>query len=367
MEFGPTVLTPYIKSLLLEHNNLRPDDVSNVLKLIFRGFASDVQIAAFLTGLKFRQLDQNADYIAAAVNTIMEFSHPISIDSVPTDGYVDIVGTGGDGQNTFNVSTASSIVSAGMGIPVCKHGGKASTSSSGSGDLLKCLGVDLLKVNSETAVKVLSESKYTFLFAPAFHKVMEKVASVRKQLGVPTIFNILGPLINPAPLKARILGVYSRNLGEIYAQCVLQLAVNDPVHKRTMVVYGDIGLDEISPIGTTSCWIVENGKIYRQTISPKDFGLPESSLQSVKSGTPEENAIILNHILAQDNEEFLIHQDNEDNHPIVNYILMNSAALAVVSDHAKSYIEGVTLAKESIRSGEATKALESFKSCLNSL
>lgn len=360
--------------MLLEHPNLTPADLSTVLQVIFRGKASDVQIGAFLTALRCKGLDQKPQYIAAAVQTVMQFSHPIGGDEdtgagagAGARGFVDIVGTGGDGQNTFNVSTASSIVAAGMGIPVCKHGGKASTSTSGSGDLLKCLGVDLMKVNKSTAVQVLLESKYTFLFAPAFHEVMANVANVRKQLGVPTIFNILGPLMNPAPLAARILGVYSKPLGQAYAETVLELTKNDPIHVRSMIVYGNIGLDEISPIGTTSCWIVENNQISYREISPADFGLPEISLDQVRSGTPEENATILTHILNQDSLEYMVHEDNRENHPILNYILLNSAALAVVYGTAKSFPEGVEQAKRSISSMGAQGSLESFKNVLGSL
>lgn len=362
------VLTPYIKSIITNPTTLTPEDLSAVLTLIFQGKASDIQIGSFLTVLRSKGIDHEPEFIAAAVRTVMKFSSPIDIKQVSaTTGYVDIVGTGGDGQNTFNVSTASSIVAAGMGVPVCKHGGKASTSASGSGDLLKCLGVDLMKVNKHTAIKVLLESPYTFLFAPAFHEVMANVASVRKQLGVPTIFNILGPLMNPAPLAARILGVYSKPLGKAYAECVLQLTKDDPTHVRTMVVYGNIGLDEISPIGTTSCWIVENNQITYKEISPLDFNLPEISLENVKSGTPDQNAETLSHILNQDSPEFMVKEDNKDNHPILNYILLNSAALAVVYGLVESYVEGVEVAKTAIKSFAAQKALDLFKNSLELL
>lgn len=362
-----TLLTPFLKKLIAIPSQLTPADLSEVLQLIFQGKASDIQISAFLTLMRSKGIDHQPEFIAAAVDTIMEFSLPINHKDVSVDGYVDIVGTGGDGQNTFNVSTASSIVTAGMGIPVCKHGGKASTSSSGSGDLLKSLGVDLMKVHKGTAIQVLNESKYVFLFAPAFHGVMANVANVRKNLGVPTIFNILGPLINPAPLASRCLGVYTKELGEAYAQSVVKLTAKDPVHKKSMVVFGHVGLDEISPIGKSSCWIVENGEVKYEEISPADFGLPELSLESVKSGTPEENAEVLLHILRQDDELYRINQENKDNHPIVNYILLNSSALAVVYGKAKDYKEGVEMAKELIKSGEALAALESFKSVLNKL
>lgn len=354
------VLTPYIKLLFLEPPNLTPNDLATVLRSIFKGIPTDVQTAAFLTALRMRGLDHEPEYIAAAVQTILEFSDNILPSSVDLLGYIDIVGTGGDGQNTFNVSTSSAIVAAGMGLNVCKHGGKASTSTSGSGDLLKSLGVDLSVVNKDTAPEIVKQLKFCFLFAPSFHSGMGKVAHIRAQLGIPTIFNILGPLMNPIPLRARILGVYSEKLGEAYAQAAAALARRSPTHERTMVVYGEVGLDEISPIGLTKCWLIDlDGEITKLTISPKDFKLPEHSLSFVKSGTPDENAEILLHILRQDSPEYAL--KHLGNHPIVDYILMNSAALAVVAGLCDSWEKGVELARDAILSGLALKALEDFQ------
>lgn len=354
------VLTPYIKSLFIEPPNLTPDDLATVLRSIFKGIPSDIQTAAFLTALRMRGLDHEPDFIAAAVLTILEFSDTIPPLLVDPRGYIDIVGTGGDGQNTFNVLTSAAIVAAGMGLDVCKHGGKASTSTSGSGDLLKCLGIDLSVVNVDTAPAIVAQSKFCFLFAPSFHPGMGKVAHIRAQLGIPTIFNILGPLMNPIPLRARLLGVYSEKLGEAYAQAAAALAKLLDTHERTMVVWGEIGLDEISPTGLTKCWLVDqDGDISRTTISPKDFKLPEHSLSLVKSGTPEENAQILLHILRQDTPEYSI--KHISNHPLVDYIVMNAAALAVVSGLTDTWEKGVDLAKQSIVSGSALRALENFQ------
>ncbi|CUM63213.1 uncharacterized protein PRCAT00000783001 [Priceomyces carsonii] len=361
-----SILTPYIKSLFLDPPNLTPSDLSMVLKCIFRGIPSDIQTAAFLTALRMRGLDHEPDYVAAAATTILEFSTPIPLESLDPKGYVDVVGTGGDGQNTFNVSTSAAIVAAGMGLSICKHGGKASTSSSGSGDLLKSLGIDLMQVTHNTTAHIVKKSKFCFLFAPVFHPGMAQVAHIRSQLGVPTIFNILGPLINPIPLRARILGVYSEKLGESYAKAASALALENKIHERTMVVYGEVGLDEISPIGSTKCWIIESdGSITRLSISPEDFGLPEHQLNEVKSGSPEENASILLHILRQDSHIYKLHESEKGNHPIVDYILLNSAALAVVSGLSKSWAEGVKLAKNSITSGAALQSLEDFKSAIS--
>lgn len=356
------ILTPYIKLLFLEPPNLTPNDLATVLRLILRGIPSDTQTAAFLTALRMRGLDQEPEYIVAAVQAVLEFSDTVPASLVDAQGYVDIVGTGGDGQNTFNVSTSAAIVAAGMGLHVCKHGGKASTLTSGSGDLLKCLGIDLSAVSPRTAPEIIRQSKFCYLFAPSFHPGMGKVAGVRAELGIPTLFNILGPLMNPVPLRARILGVNSEKLGEAYAVAASELTKASNVHERTMVVYGEVGLDEISPIGTTKCWLVEQlGKITRLAISPRDFGLSEHSLSKVKLGTPEENAKVLLHILRQDDSEYTLRLQN---HPVVDYILMNAAALAVVEGTAQSWEEGVAMALQAILLRSALKALEDFQAAL---
>lgn len=358
------VLTSYIKSLLPSPPQLLPNDLAQVIRLIFTGAASDIQIASFLCALRMRGLDQESDYIAAAVDTVLDFAETIGDHLIDERGYIDIVGTGGDGQDTFNVSTSSAIVAAGMGLPVCKHGGKASTSKLGSGDLLKSLGVDLSRINVVTLPEIVKKSKFCFLFAPSFHPGMGIVSNVRAQLGVPTIFNILGPLINPIPIQSRILGVYSEKLGENYAKAASILAKKSHIHKRTMVVFGECVLDEIAPKGYTKIWMVEeNGEITIDRISPKDFGLPEHDISSVKSGTPDENAQILDHVLKQDNDEFKI-VEGRPNHPIVDYILLNSAALAYVSGISHDWKGGVELAKKSIVTGEAFKALQDLKNAI---
>ncbi|CCH45488.1 Anthranilate phosphoribosyltransferase [Wickerhamomyces ciferrii] len=355
MSLNPdSVLTPFIKSLLLDPPNLKPDDLSLVIKLIVQGIPSDVQIASFLTALRIKGLDHKPEFIAAAASRVLEYSDIINPLDVDPQGYVDIVGTGGDGQNTFNVSTSSAIVAAGIGIDVCKHGGKASTSTSGSGDLLGSLGVDLSKVTNKTASSILKKSKFVFLFAPNFHSAMKKVAKIRTAIGIPTIFNILGPLLNPAPLKARIIGVYSESLGQVFAEAVLKLDKLNCRKAKSMIVWGCIGLDEISPIGQTKVWIVDPDleKISIEFLQPSDFNIHEHSIESVKSGTPKENADLLIEIL---NNKF------DEGHPVFDYITLNTAALAVISGEAKDWKHGKELAIKSIKSGAALKALDKFK------
>lgn len=351
-----SILTPFIKSLLLTPPNLKPSDLSLVIKLIVQGLPTDIQIASFLTALRVTKLDNDPEYIAAAAAAVLAWSDAVETDEL----VVDIVGTGGDGQNTFNVSTSSAIVAAGMGIKVCKHGGKASTSTSGAGDLLGALGVDLTKINGKTASGVIEKSMFTFLFAPNFHPAMKKVAHIRALIGIPTIFNVLGPLMNPAPVKARIIGVNSESLGPVFAQAVLSLDKQrfNRVAK-SLIVWGCIGLDEISPVGRTKCWLVEPAteSITSFYLEPKDFGLEEHELDTVASGTPQENADLLLKIL----------EGRVSDHPVLDYILMNSSALAVVSGAARNWKQGASLARNSIKSGAALESLETLRDVVNGL
>lgn len=348
-----TVLTPYIKSLLLEPPNLTPDDLGLVIKLIVQKIPTEVQIASFLTALRLRGLDQQAEYIAVAASKVLEYSDVLDPSRLDAAGYIDIVGTGGDGQNTFNVSTSSAIVCAGMGLKVCKHGGKAATSSSGAGDLMANLGADLSVIKKDKVYDILSKSNFCFLFAPNFHPAMANVAPLRSALGIPTIFNVLGPLLNPAPIRARILGVYAENLGMVYAEAVLKLDKERGRKAKTMVVWGQIGLDEISPIGRTKIWLVDPAteEILPSYITPKDFDLKEHTLDQVLSGTPSENAALLKDIL---------NNKLGEGDPIYDYITMNAGALAFVSGQAASWKHGKELAIEAIKSGNALKALNQF-------
>ncbi|QPG76324.1 hypothetical protein FOA43_003710 [Brettanomyces nanus] len=357
-------LSTFIKALLIEPPSLSLDDFARALRLIFDGEANDIETASFLTAIRLRKIDFDSEFIATAVETILEYSDTIDASSVAREGYIDIVGTGGDSQNTFNVSTSAAIVGAGMGLKVCKHGGKASTSTSGSGDLMSELGVKLMKVNAETTPIIVGDSNLCFLFAPAFHHGMGKVVNVRKNLGIPTIFNILGPLLNPIPLKARILGVYTETLGETYCKAAIKSdKKKGRVPANTMVVYGEIGLDEISPIGKTKVWKYNktNDSIDTFTISPEDFGLPEHSLDLVRSGLAVENARVLKDILSNKVDTLPGHN------PLVDYILLNASALAVVGGLTNDWKQGVKLASDAIISGAALRALDTFVASVDRL
>ncbi|KAK7204866.1 glycosyl transferase family, a/b domain-containing protein [Myxozyma melibiosi] len=345
-------LTPYLKTLTDPHSSLNEGDIRTCLHIIFTNDISPVQVSAFLIGLRARGLDRDPQVIAAAVSAMKEFSLSVNVES---NGYVDIVGTGGDGKDTFNVSTTSGLVCAGMGLRICKHGNRAATSSSGAADVLASLGCSVQSVTSFTAPQVLRDSPFCFLFAPVYHPIMGKIAPIRKALGVPTIFNCLGPLLNPAPISSRIIGVNTPDLGPIFAQSIILLDKKAGTTSSSMVVWGEEGLDEISPAGTTRIWRVLPGseEIVESVISPADFGLSTHPLEDVASGTPEENSEMVRKLVGGELPE---------GHPILDYVLLNAGALSVVAGKAKDWKEGVELARKSINEGGAKKALEAFVS-----
>lgn len=351
---SPTMSLPLnaqLKAIL--EDRFTPEDLAEVLALVAQEKVPESQIITFLALLHAKGLDMNAAYLAAAANTLRHAARLPDASKLDPEGYVDIVGTGGDGQNTFNVSTSAAIVAAGMGIKVGKHGGKASTSMSGAGDLLTCLGADMSRVHQSTVPEIVAKGPFCFLFAPMFHPVMNRVAPVRKSMGIPTLFNVLGPLVNPIPVKARIIGVYSETLGPIFAEAITHInRVQGMSQSPALVVWGEEGLDEISPAGRTKVWkVTPSQEIEEFYLTPEDFGLRRHPLTEVSSGTPTENATVLKQLLSNELAE---------DHPIADYVVMNAAALAVIDGFAKDWKHGVELARESIKSGKALNALETF-------
>ena len=357
-----------------------PELITGAMKSIVEGTASDAEIGAFLFALRISNLDRDANCIAIAAEVMK--SAAMKVDYVPPmkninnldngrtvndnegninnkhddsqaycGGLVDIVGTGGDGHNTFNISTLAGIIAAGAGVRVCKHGNKASTSKSGSADILSAYGCVLPSVSSDNVGDIFEKTNFCFLLAPLFHPSLAKIGPIRKAIGVPSIFNILGPLLNPAIISSRLIGVSDRTLGEVFAQALLLMSC-----ERAMIVWGQEGLDEISPAGPTQIWRIVPGSraIYQSVVIPASFGLKSHPLDDVKSGTPEENAALLKELL-----------DGKmpDGHPIKDFSLMNAAALLVVSGKCSGWKEGVKLARESLDGGNARKALDGFKDC----
>ena len=276
-------------------------------------------------------------------------------------GCVDIVGTGGDLHDTFNVSTTAAVVVAGSGVRVTKHGSKAATSTSGSADLLLSLDCRL-SFPSTTLPTFLPASPFLFLFAPHYHPALAHIAPIRRSLNFRTIFNILGPLINPARPARMMLGVAKRELGDTFAEVLRLLGV-----ERALVVCGKEDLDEISPEGETWTWWLEKGEITKGTIHPtRDFGLPTHPLSSVRGATPQLNALTFQTILDNSSEppshlSAPASPDSPSLTSILDYVLLNSAALLFVAGRVSSYEDGVRIAQESIASGGAKAAFEGFR------
>lgn len=318
-----------------------PELVQDATKDLMDGKLTQAQQAAFLTILKLRGLDHEPVYVHAVASQLARHAVPL-----PDTPCVDIVGTGGDGQDTFNVSTAASIIAAGAGLRVCKHGNRASSSNCGSADVLEALGLDLN--NTGPSAVAAHDGRFAFLFAQLYHPCLRNVAQTRRELAVRTVFNLVGPLTNPAKPHRMVVGVYSPSVGPIMAQTLKLMGVG-----RAWVVHGAIGLDEISPEGVTSVWDLDGDNITQQTISPADFGLPSHALNEVRGGSAQDNAQIMLQLL-----------DNDLDGPVLDFCLLNAAALLFVAGKANSLKDAVYLARESIESGSAKRELDHFiKTC----
>lgn len=357
------------------------------------------QIGSALTCLKFCRLDIQSETFALAakifLNCCIDVSVP-ALDNIKSEysseteyrGTLDLVGTGGDGKDTFNVSTTAAMVAAGVrGVRVCKHGAKASSSTSGSADLLISLGLPLLSLPASEIPSILRKSKFVFLFAQLYHPALAPLGPIRRSLGFPTIFNVLGPLINPAKPERCILGVHSYYLGRIFAEALRQRGT-----QRAWIVCGQEGLDEISPAGKTDIWQLENGKIEEFTISPADFALHLHPLEHVGSHSADENAAIVLKLfstsdlstlpaeplperLQLDPQDFvkfapetMVHIRSLPSIPkgvrlqaVRDYTIMQTAALLYVGSYAPSLKEAAQLARESMESGNALRTLEIFR------
>jgi anthranilate phosphoribosyltransferase len=309
------------------------------MTLIMTGQVTEAQAGAFLTALKIK--GETAEEIAAFARIMRECAVGISPKVKGT--LVDVCGTGGDHKSTFNVSTTSMFVIAAAGIPVAKHGNRCLTSNCGSADVLEALGVKI-DLPPEKIEKSIEDVGLGFMFAPAHHPAMKHVMPVRKQLGIRTVFNILGPLTNPANAKAQLIGVYDGGMTEKIAEVLKQLGLS-----RAMVVHGEPGLDEISNVGKTKVSELSGGRVKTFTISPGEYGIKRARLEDLVGGTPQENAKTLRDILA-----------GRENGPKRDIVLLNAAGGLIVGGKAKDFNGGIALATEIIDSGKALKKLEEY-------
>ena len=321
---------------LTNKENLSYEEAKAVMNEIMSGEASDVQKSAYLTALtmKGETIDEITGSAEEMRNHAVQLSHEGDV--------LEIVGTGGDKSDSFNISTTSSLVIASAGVPVAKHGNRAASSKSGAADVLESLGVNIT-LSPEKSAELLQNIGICFLFAQSYHTAMKYVGPIRKELGIRTIFNILGPLANPASANLQVMGVYDESLVEPLAKVLSNLGV-----KRALVVYGQDRLDEISASAETSVCEVKDGTFKSYTISPEQFGLTRCKKEELTGGTPDENAAITKAVLAGEQGARR------------TAVVLNAGAGLYVAGKADTIEAGVRLAEELIDSGKAEKKLEEF-------
>ena len=319
-------------------NSLKKNEIKEVFLSIMKNECNDAEIISFLMTLKTK--GETVEEISGAAEVLREMCVKLKLSS---DQLVDTCGTGGDGQNTFNISTASAIVAAAAGVKIAKHGNKSISSKSGSADLLEYSGINI-DLDEEQSKKCFDNHGITFMFAPKYHKAMKNVANVRKNIKTRTIFNVLGPLSNPANAKFQVLGVYEKKLVLPIAEVIKELGV-----KRALVVHSEDGLDEISCEKNTYVAEVNENKISEYTINPKDFNLEICALKTLKVNTVEESYKIFMDMLKNKNET------------AVNIVSLNAGAAIYVSGIKENLKDGIKFAKEIIVSGEALKKFKDIK------
>ena len=322
--------------------DLTYDEAYQTMDEIMSGKASEVQMSSYLTAMSMK--GETIDEITASAEAMRNHCVRLLNDVEA----LEIVGTGGDGSNTFNISTTSSIVISAAGVPVAKHGNRSASSRCGAADVLEELGVNI-QIDPEKSLKCLKENNICFLFAQNYHIAMKYVASVRKELAIRTIFNILGPLTNPAGATMQVLGVYDKELVEPLAKVLNNLGV-----KSALSVFGSDGMDEISASDKTFVCEIKDGVTKSYEISPEDFGLEKCSKEDLVGGDPRENAQITLDIL------------KGQKGPKRNAVVLNSAAGLYVAGVVESISDGVRLAEEIIDSGKAFEQLQKFIEFTNS-
>lgn len=320
---------------LVENQGLTRNEAHASLSNIMSGEATPAQIGAFITALRMR--GETPDVITGCAQAMREKFTEIP---APSEIVVDTCGTGGDGTHTFNISTAAAFVTAGAGITVAKHGNKSVSSKSGSADVLEALGVNIA-ISADVMTRCLAEIGIAFLFAPALHPAMKHAIGPRREIGIRTIFNILGPLSNPAGAQYGVLGVYDRALVSTMAEAAAGLGA-----RHLFVVHGLDGLDEITTTANTAIAEVKEGKVSVYELDPSELGIAISAPGDLKGGSPEDNAVIINSILAGDKG------------PKRDIVVFNAAAAIVAGGQSDDVRAGIVKAEASIDSGAAKEKLE---------
>lgn len=320
---------------IIEHREIFHDEMVSLMRQIMGGEVSPVMIAAIITGLRVKK--ETIGEIAGAASVMRELSTKVEMADDPK--LVDTCGTGGDGAHTFNISTASAFVAAAAGAKIAKHGGRSVSSQSGSADVLEALGINI-NLTPEQAAKCINEVGFGFMFAPNYHSAMKHAAPVRKELGIRTLFNILGPLTNPAGAKQQLLGVFHRDLVGIQARVLQRLG-----SQRVMVVHGADGLDEITITGETMVAELKDGDVSEYTITPEQFGLKRASLEDIHTDTVQASRDMIMDVL--------------DNQPsaALDIVLLNAGASIYLAGITDTLESGVAKAAEVIANGAAKAKL----------
>lgn len=321
-----------------EGKDLTREEASRAMNIMLDGAASPVMISSFLTALRMK--GETVDEIVGCTEMMKLKGCSVSLD---TDDYIEFVGTGGDNTNTFNISTTSIFVCAAAGVTIAKHGNRAASSKSGSADLLEALGVNIM-LEPDEVEKCINETGMGFMNAQKFHKAMKNVAPIRKELGIRTIFNMLGPLSNPSNAKHQVIGVFSKEILPVFARVMQTMGAT-----RAMVVCGADGMDEITVTGKTCINEIKNGEIIEYEIDPKDYGIEYADISEIKGGDGAENAKITRAIF-----------DGSEKGAKRDIVVLNSAAGIYMGGKSGSYGEAVEIAKDIIDSGKALKKLNEF-------
>ncbi len=322
-------------SQLLDGTDLTRAETRSVMDTIMTGGATPAQIGGFLVALRLK--GETADEIAGAAEAMRDHVIPVH---PARDDLVDTAGTGGDGGRTFNISTAAALVAAAAGAGVAKHGNRSVSSESGSADVLEELGFNL-ELPVESIARSIDELGFGFMFAPLHHPAMRHAAPVRRELAARTVFNVLGPLTNPAGARSQVVGVYDSELVPVIADVLLQLG-----SRRAFVVHGAGGVDELSPAGPNLVCEVVDGRVHRREIDPLDLGVPRCAPQDLRGGSPAENAARIRAVFAGEGDDAARWA-----------VALNAAGAIAAGGHAEDLREGLEVANETLDSGAASTRL----------
>jgi anthranilate phosphoribosyltransferase len=320
---------------MTEHKDLSAEEMASVMRLIMTGEATPAQVGGFLIGLRMK--GETVDEVAAAAGVMRELSTRVDVDK---QHLVDTCGTGGDASGSFNISTASAFVVAAAGGKVAKHGNRSVSSKSGSADVLEAAGVNL-ELTPEQVAACVNDIGVGFMFAPMHHSAMKHAIGPRREMAVRTLFNVLGPLTNPAGAPNQVLGVFSDDWVEPLAQVLKQLG-----SEHVLVVHADDGLDEISIASMTHVAELKDGEVTSYSVQPEDFGLQRAELSAIRAADAEDSLRIIRSVLA-----------NEEG-PAKDIVCLNAGAAIYAAGKAGSLAEGIDRAREVIASGEAASKLE---------